>query len=172
MKRVVVLVSLALVGILPSIALAVEPNPPVRVDCSKKEDVCKGTRSHDRIFGTPKRDRIVTYGGFQDRVRGGQGDDTILGQGGMGIVRGDGGNDKILGGVFSDTLGGGGKHDHIYGGLGIDSISGAAGRDTVYGYGDHDYLYCGSGEDRAFKGKGDYVDETCEHVELGPPSAD
>jgi hypothetical protein len=81
------ILTLALVALGPSVALAVEPDPPVRVDCSKKEDTCKGTRGHDRIFGTPKRDRIVTYGGFQDRVRGGQGNDTILGQDGMDTIR-------------------------------------------------------------------------------------
>ena len=75
-----------------------------------------------------------------ENVRGGAGDDTIVGNSAANLLRGNDGRDTISGGAGddvidggtgNDTLGGGADHDRFTGGLGDDRISGGLGIDTV-----------------------------------------
>ncbi len=71
-------------------------------------------------------------------VKGGGGNDTVLGSQGENVIRGGGGNDRIFGGDLDDSLNGG---------SGRDSIEGADGNDTLHGSRSHDTLLAGPGDD-------------------------
>jgi ELWxxDGT repeat protein len=74
-------------------------------------------------------------------VRGGNGDDTLVG-GGSG--------DSLYGGAGADRLAGGGSSDLLSGGGGNDHLQGDAGKDRLYGFAGDDTLHGGSGDDRLF----------------------
>ena len=65
-------------------------------------------------------DDILIGGGGIDRLEGGPGNDTILGQGGEDILIGEQGVDRIHGGAGHDDLYGGEGFDDLVGGTGID----------------------------------------------------
>ncbi len=67
---------------------------------------------------------VSTDDGSADYIDGGEGNDTIFG---------NGGSDTLIGGTGNDTINAGSGHDIVYGGLDNDSIDGSAGNDTVYG---------------------------------------
>ena len=89
-------------------------------------------------------DRITLSGmdiqGQTVTVRGGVGNDTIIGPTGMfagGVpmsyattLFGDDGNDNISGGRTADTLHGGAGNDTLSGGLGVDTLTGGSGADN------------------------------------------
>lgn len=89
-------------------------------------------------------------------LKGGIGDDSILGKGsddllfgnqGKDVIYGNGGNDTIDGGKGNDFVRGGQNDDSIYGGLGDDTLAGDAGNDTVFGGRGDDFLLGGKGDD-------------------------
>lgn len=69
-------------------------------------------------------------------LRGGPGNDTMLG---------GGSNDMILGGPGNDVLGGRGGDDAIFGGPGKDLIKGGSGDDTLHGGPGRDQIVGGAG---------------------------
>jgi Ca2+-binding RTX toxin-like protein len=66
-----------------------------------------------------------------ENATGGQGNDTITGNGDANFIDGFTGNDTLLGGAGNDTLRGGDGDDVIVGGAGADSIQGGNGNDRV-----------------------------------------
>lgn len=99
--------------------------------------------------------KIVVFGGSGDDVfdfsemalsdvtieaHGGDGNDTIIGGGGLDqifgdagddILRGGGGDDEISGGFGNDLIHGDGGNDHLLGEDGVDTLFGDAGTDNV-----------------------------------------
>lgn len=82
----------------------------------------------------------IAFNCMIENVRGGAGDDTIVGNSaanqlrgndGKDTISGGGGNDVIDGGAGNDVLGGGEDNDKFTGGLGDDRISGGTGSDTA-----------------------------------------
>lgn len=89
-------------------------------------------------------------------VRGGTGDDTLIGQAGNDQLWGEGGNDLLIGGEGNDyldgsegdnTVLGGAGNDNVYSGNGSDSIAGGDGNDYLSGGGGADFLDGGEGND-------------------------
>ncbi len=64
---------------------------------------------------------------------GGNGNDTLAGNGGANRIDGSNGNDALLGGGGNDTLLGGNGSDLLNGGAGNDTLNGGAGNDTLAG---------------------------------------
>ncbi len=70
-------------------------------------------------------------------------------------LEGTSGNDKIYGGDGNDTLKGLEGDDEIHGGDGNDTIEGGKGDDTIYGGDGDDIIYGGRGFDNIYGGDGD-----------------
>ena len=100
---------------------------------------------------------------FNDRLFGGNGVDTLLGNAGNDEIHGSGGSDKIYGGTGNDvliggagwdTISGGGWSDNLYGYNGNDRLFGDFGNDLLDGGGNHDWLDGGDGADVLIGGWG------------------
>lgn len=176
MKRVTLLISAMMLGILVSsgIALAVAKS---------------GTDGKDIIEGTNKVDALSGRGG----------NDTISGLNGNDSISGGPGNDKLWGGEpypfvsksGDDSISGGNGRDLVVGGFGADRLSGGAGNDSVVegpdedqskdimsgGSGDDlmsaagtpaskDIISCGPGNDTVQADEIDVVAKDCENVEI------
>jgi Ca2+-binding RTX toxin-like protein len=87
----------------------------------------------------PKDDTVSVMPTVQVPVtmRGGSGNDLLLG---------GNGSDKLSGGPGNDRLGGRGGDDQLYGGPGNDVLNGGAGDDALHGGPGRDLLHGGSGE--------------------------
>nr|WP_306238999.1 peroxidase family protein [Ornithinimicrobium cryptoxanthini] len=122
-----------------------------------------------------------------DRIRGGQGDDSLWGYGGDDIIEGGSGNDTIQGGpgkdIITDSFGddnikGGDGNDAIDGGPGIDLLLGQDGSDFVTKTSDNadgavgflgtgnDFFLGGTGRDNPFGNEGDDWMEGGPHADL------
>ena len=97
-----------------------------------------------------------TYGGGIgiDRVRAGDGQDSLYGRGGDDTLQGEGGNDYLFGQEGVDGLSGGDGDDLLYGGADNDSIFAGTGNDTLYGEAGSDLLTGSTGIDQLFGGAG------------------
>jgi len=73
-----------------------------------------------------------------ERVEGGSGDDTLLGDGKANVLLGRAGNDRLAGAEGDDLL---------VGGSGNDQLSGDVGNDTLFGSGGNDLLFGADGDD-------------------------
>lgn len=71
-------------------------------------------------------------------VKGGAGDDKLIGYAGGDIMRGLGGDDRIRGGGGNDTLSGNAGGDALHGGAGFDVLRGGRGNDHLWGGDDGD----------------------------------
>ncbi len=133
-------------------------------------------RVGDTTYGTPCADLIVAPAGVET-VRGGGGDDTILGANsgpvaaitgscetgchlevGSQTFEGGPGNDVVYGDRGNDTLRGNAGNDRLYGGIGDDGLEGGEGNDLLSG---------GFGSDKIDGQAGDdYVrgDATIDHI--------
>ncbi|MBE9039709.1 hypothetical protein IQ235_02725 [Oscillatoriales cyanobacterium LEGE 11467] len=89
-----------------------------------------------------------------DTLRGGNGDDAILGEWGDDSIQGNDGNDSLLGGPGDDAIDGGEGDDLIKGNLGNDSLLGSSGNDSIYGNEDDDLIIGGAGADIINGGQG------------------
>ncbi|PLX38238.1 MAG: hypothetical protein C0606_08460 [Hyphomicrobiales bacterium] len=98
-----------------------------------------------------------------ENVKGGAGDDEIIGSSDANRLVGDNGDDKLSGGDGNDTLSGGAgndtlygnvHHDTLYGGGGGDLLNGGVGNDSVNGDGGDDTLIGGTGDDTLDGGDG------------------
>ena len=103
-------------------------------------------------------DDLITIGDLSSAdqtlviVNGGDGNDTITGQGSaIGGVRlelnGNNGNDTIIGSEGADSINGGAGNDAINGRAGNDSINGGDGNDVLAGGADNDSIVGGAGND-------------------------
>ena len=106
----------------------------------------KGGAGNDSILG----------GASKDFLQGDDGNDTIFGGGGNDTLNGDAGNDLSYGGEGDDWLLSGEGNNQSYGGDGNDYLfdasgasllDGGAGNDTIYGSGGNDTLIGGAGND-------------------------
>jgi Ca2+-binding RTX toxin-like protein len=111
---------------------------------------------------------VVESVGLSEIIAGGQGNDTLTADAGIGgnaWITGDAGNDTItsgnafstdylFGGVGNDVISAGGGNDYVEGGEGNDSIDAGAGADTVYGGNGNDTLLGDEGNDHLY-GEGD-----------------
>jgi Ca2+-binding RTX toxin-like protein len=87
-------------------------------------------------------------------IRGGAGNDTLIGGDGNDCLIGGAGNDSLSGGRGADTLLGGGGNDSLDGGNGPDSLLGGAGNDTLRGGKGNNTLVGGAGDNELIGGPG------------------
>lgn len=127
-------------------------------------DVIRGTGLADVILGLGGDDRLVAMdpGYVGDTLRGGEGDDRLVGAYREDILQGGRGSDRLLGGPSGDAL---------YGGSGRDRIDGQFGRDLVFARdGWRDTIVCGTNRggtperDEVWADRLDQVGRDCEAV--------
>ena len=126
-------------------------------------DWIDGDGGRDMLYGESGNDSI--YGsGLTDLIEGGDGHDWLSGSGGRDVtVRGGNGNDRIVGGYRSELAGGKGNdlifggpvNDVILGGRGSDTILGEKGPDQIRGGGGNDWIYGLDGADSLWGDAGD-----------------
>ena len=99
----------------------------------------------DLITGSPD---------LADSLSGGDGNDTIAGDGGNDTLDGGNGDDSITGDADDDSLLGGDGRDAIDGGDGDDTVLAGNGNDTVSTGDGADSVFAGNGEDSVLGGAG------------------
>ena len=82
-----------------------------------------------------------------DYLKGGLGDDTIIGAAGYDTLEGYAGDDKLRGGLGNDNLDGGDGNDTLIGGQNFDRLNGGDGDDVLIGNHGIDILNGGAGND-------------------------
>ena len=109
---------------------------------------------NDRMFGGNDNDTF--WGGTgNDVIEGGSGDDVILGGYGNDVETDQGGADVLKGGPGNDALDGGIGDDIFMGGDGSDFINGGANDNEAFAGPGTDYIIAGQGADAAFGDGGD-----------------
>jgi len=160
--------ALLLLLCLPASGWGAESSPPATPSCAEGPATVG-----DTTYGTPCDDVIVAPPGVE-AVKGGDGDDTIVGslttassgspetglhlEVGSQTFEGGAGNDIVYGDRGNDTLRGNGGNDRLYGGIGDDVLEGGEGDDLLAG---------GFGADKIDGQAGnDYVrgDTTIDHI--------
>ncbi len=100
------------------------------------DDFINGEEGDDSIYGdnlSPFLSPIVSLLGGNDRLIGGDGNDTLVGQFGNDQMDGNDGNDVMHGGAGNDVINGNDGNDSLVGGDGSDTISGGDGNDKLIG---------------------------------------
>ncbi|WP_047099793.1 beta strand repeat-containing protein [Sphingomonas sanxanigenens] len=90
-------------------------------------------QSIERLASIAAGDVTLIGNAFDNRIDGGNGNDTIEGRGGTDTLSGGNGNDEIDGGSGNDLLYGNAGDDTLVGGDGNDRLEGGAGADTMRG---------------------------------------
>lgn len=85
--------------------------------------------------------------GSIERVYGGEGNDTLIGNNAPNGLNGEGGNDVLKGLGGDDDLNEGDGNDAVYGGPGDEYLYNRAGEDKYYGGDGNDYFSAGSSAD-------------------------
>lgn len=136
-------------------SIAVSPGTLVKVTMlgGAGQDRIRGGDDDDTILGGLGRDRIRAGGGA-DYVSGGAANDYLDGQGGRDRIGAGAGNDTAYGLDGSDYLSGGTGRDYLEGGRGYDVIDGGVGADLISGGTEDDRLRGGLGDDVFYAGKG------------------
>ena len=114
-------------------------------------------RIHDNGYGNMSAFPPTNYAMALNRhvlVKGGSGDDVILGSEFSETLQGNKGDDYIEGQGHKDLIEGGMGNDILKGGAGDDWIKGSFGNDEIYGGAGHDMLYGFLGDDQLFGGDG------------------
>ena len=127
------------------------------------DDQIDGGAGEDELFGDAGNDLIVAGTGVINVLRGGEGDDHLIGSDWGGEdpdpldsvwfgdrLFGDAGNDTIEGLGGADDIDGGDGDDWIDGGANGDKLFGGAGNDTVYGGSGDDLIDGSLGNDKLF----------------------
>jgi uncharacterized protein (TIGR01370 family) len=110
------------------------------------DDRITGGQANDTLYGHAGVDSLFGSAG-SDRIYGGTENDQIYGGSSADVLVGVTGNETIYGGTEADTLYGGADNDALQGGAGSDFASGGVGLDTLYGSIGNDTLYGGAGDD-------------------------
>jgi Ca2+-binding RTX toxin-like protein len=102
-----------------------------------------------RVAGRGGDDRIQVASSFTQRMEidGGDGNDVLIGGGGLNTIWGGAGDDLIIGGPTQNEIHGGAGKDTLVGGAGSDSMFGEDGNDNLIGGPGTDFLYGGAGDD-------------------------
>ena len=108
--------------------------------------VVRGGPGDDVLIGSGAAQRFLGRGGA-DRICGGGGNDILLGQGGDDRLHGGGRGDRLFGGAGADRLWGDILDDFLFGGGGADALIGGHGVDKMFGGGDADLLRGGTNRD-------------------------
>ena len=108
--------------------------------------VIRGGPGDDVLIGAG-RDQKVLAGAGDDRVCTGGGNDVVRGGPGDDIVHGDGRGDRLFGEAGADRLYGDILDDHLFGGSGDDALLGGHGVDKMYGGEGNDLLRGGTNRD-------------------------
>ena len=116
----------------------------VAADMRDFDDVIDGGDGDDTIFGQ----------GGDDDLSGGDGDDKVSGNKGDDDISGGAGEDRLFGGEGEDSIDGGDDDDFIAGGQGDDKVDGGDGDDLVAGNDGDDVLVGGAGADEINGGEG------------------
>ncbi|WP_270728281.1 calcium-binding protein [Shimia sp. Alg240-R146] len=125
-------------------------NPSIE-PTSGGNDKLRGGQGEDTMFGGGGNDTL--HGGADDDVLSGDtGSDRVFGGAGDDIVQGGAGNDKLLGNAGDDTLSGGTGRDFLNGGTGNDQLEGGDGSDKLVGGTGSDTLSGGAGNDHLWGG--------------------
>lgn len=125
----------------------------MRDNSSEEQDIWKGGRKNDTLYGLGGNDRLLGRSG-NDRLGGNDGQDFLSGDKGNDWLNGGAGRDALLGGNGQDTLVGGTEDDLLLGGIGKDTLRGQSGNDRLWGESGGDALDGGTGQDRLNGGAG------------------
>ncbi|MCU0542893.1 MAG: hypothetical protein MUE44_11960 [Oscillatoriaceae cyanobacterium Prado104] len=106
----------------------------------------RGGAGNDRIIGSPTNDAINGDTG-NDTITGEGGDDYLRGGKGSDLISGGAGNDILSGNFGNDTLNGDVGNDFLRGGVGDDVLNGGEGNDILLGDSGINTLTGGSGAD-------------------------
>jgi len=98
-----------------------------------------------------------------ENINIGDGDNVVIGTGGVNIINGGGGNDTLNGMAGNDTLNGDDGNDFLVGGTGADNIDGGAGSDYVSYVGSSAGVTVNLGNNAAFGG--DAQGDTLSNIE-------
>ena len=119
----------------------------IRVDAGNGDDVIVGSPFYgDSLLGGDGKDTISGQGGA-DTIDGGNGNDSIIGGDGDDVLIGEDGNDTISGDLGNDSISGGNHQDNITGGDGNDTIDAGQSNDTVSGGNGDDFINGSDGAD-------------------------
>lgn len=105
---------------------------PVVTGPADRIAVC-GQAGHDVVTIDPRLAQPT-------ELRGGDGNDTLVGGGGPDTMFGDAGSDTLVGGAGHDILLGGAGVDYLFGGFGSDLLIGGLGADQLHGQDGGDLL--------------------------------
>ena len=108
----------------------------------------------DTLYGDNGND-VLRGDRYDNTIHGVAGEDTLYGDNGNDVLRGNQDNDTIHGGAGEDTLYGDNGNDVLRGNQDDDTIHGVAGRDTLYGGLGNDRLMGNQDNDLLFGGAGD-----------------
>jgi serralysin len=106
----------------------------------------RGGSGNDRILGNAANNNL-TGGAGDDYIRGGDGADVLFGGAGFDDINGNKGADTAYGGEGNDWVVGGQDDDLLFGESGNDIVYGNLGNDTVNGGQGDDWLRGGQGDD-------------------------
>jgi peptidyl-prolyl cis-trans isomerase B (cyclophilin B) len=113
-------------------------------DSQQNSSGVRGGSGNDRIIGSS----------IDDAINGSQGNDTLTGEAGDDFLRGGKGNDVISGGVGNDIINGNLGDDTLNGDAGNDFLRGGRGNDVLIGGDGNDILLGDIGNDTLTGGAG------------------
>ncbi len=134
---------------------------PIFVDGGNGDDTIVGSLTYnDSLLGGDGIDTVDGQGGNdtinggdgRDSITGGDGNDSLIGGDGSDTITGDLGNDTINGGNHADSITGGDGADNIDAGQSNDTVSGDIGNDTITGGDGQDSLSGDAGDDSILGG--------------------
>lgn len=118
-----------------------------------------GTGNDDISIGNGVRGSYLDGRDGFDILKGGQGDDVLIGGLSGDDLYGFDGNDTLVGEGGDDYLLGGAGNDDLFGNGGADTLSGAGGNDRLFGGDDSDLVNGGAGNDSAAQSTDDFFKE-------------
>ncbi len=127
-----------------------------QIDGDDGDNRISGGDGNQTIFASLGDDVVFGNAGV-DLLFGGHGDDKLYGNADDDIVLGGLGRDKVFGGSGDDVLSGGSGRDKVLGGSGTDVVAGGAGDDFLQGNSGDDLIIDGLGSDIAFGGAGNDI---------------
>lgn len=128
------------------------------ITCSHVSELCQGTPSYDAIYGWNNNNLILAKSGGDD-VWAYPGDDWVQGEADSDNLNGGDGFDSLYGEGHDDSYLVVGNAKGLFGGIWADNLYGGEGRDLVQGDGGKDTLYGNTGADTFYAedGNADYV---------------